>query len=117
MMSDPLPTIPDHTDPPVDPSRGDRTEADLTAEFRPGPSHRDSPAPGPANPTELLPAEAPAAGDNPLLTFLGPAAGPGQLGRLGPYAVLEILGSGAVGVVFKGYEPKLNRFVAIKALA
>ena len=37
--------------------------------------------------------------------------------RLGDYELREILGRGAMGIVFKGYEPSLARFVAIKMLA
>ncbi|WP_162668376.1 protein kinase domain-containing protein [Gemmata massiliana] len=37
--------------------------------------------------------------------------------QLGDYELREILGRGAMGIVFKGYEPSLARFVAIKMLA
>lgn len=35
---------------------------------------------------------------------------------MGDYELREVLGRGAMGVVFKGYEPSLARFVAIKML-
>jgi eukaryotic-like serine/threonine-protein kinase len=35
---------------------------------------------------------------------------------LNGYEIKEILGRGAMGVVFKGYDPSLNRFVAIKMM-
>ena len=49
--------------------------------------------------------------------FLDPPETDGQLGRLGPYTVLEIIGRGGMGVVLKAHDAALNRFVAIKVLA
>lgn len=51
------------------------------------------------------------------LDFLDPSDNPAMLGRLGEYEVLEIIGRGGMGVVLKGYDHDLNRFVAIKVLA
>ena len=51
------------------------------------------------------------------LDFLDPTDEPGQLGRLGPYHVLEVIGRGGMGVVFRAFDPKLERFVAIKVMA
>jgi serine/threonine protein kinase len=51
------------------------------------------------------------------LAFLGPPAEPGCLRRLDHYEVLEVVGRGSMGVVFKARDTKLQRVVAVKALA
>ena len=51
------------------------------------------------------------------LSFLSPSEHPGHLGRLGPYEIIEVIGQGGMGVVLKGRDPRLNRFVAVKVLA
>lgn len=51
-----------------------------------------------------------------LLKLLGPTDDPRMLGRIGPYEIVGVLGRGGMGVVFKAYEPSLNRYVAIKLL-
>jgi len=51
------------------------------------------------------------------LGFLEPARRPGALGRLGHYEVLEVLGRGAFGVVFRAFDEVLHRVVAVKCLA
>jgi len=48
--------------------------------------------------------------------FLSPAEGPGELGRLGGYRVLWVLGAGGMGVVFEAEDPQLKRRVALKVM-
>ena len=51
------------------------------------------------------------------LEQLAPPERPGSLGRLGHYEILEVLGRGAFGVVFRAFDDVLQRVVAVKTLA
>lgn len=51
------------------------------------------------------------------LDLLSASDDPHMLGRIGAYEVSGLIGSGGMGVVFKGFDRSLNRFVAIKVLA
>ena len=49
--------------------------------------------------------------------LLAPSDDERMLGRLGPYEIAGIVGSGGMGIVLKGHDRALDRFVAIKLLA
>lgn len=47
---------------------------------------------------------------------LQPSEMKGAIGRLDDIEILEVIGHGAMGVVLKGYQPELQRLVAVKVL-
>ena len=55
--------------------------------------------------------------DGLRLQFLSPSDDPTKLGRLGPYEIVKVIGRGGMGIVLKGFDSVLNRYVAIKVLA
>jgi serine/threonine protein kinase/WD40 repeat protein len=81
---------------------------DTSEEIEISPAAVETPTPGGAGPV----------GDNTQVTydFLAPAQGPGEIGRLGPYRVVKVLGAGGMGVVFLSEDPSLKRPVALKVI-
>ncbi len=49
-------------------------------------------------------------------SFLTPAQEPDEMGRLGPYRVLSLLGAGSMGIVFRAEDSRLKRPVALKVM-
>jgi serine/threonine protein kinase len=51
-----------------------------------------------------------------LTSMLAPPEAADELGRLGGYRVLSIVGAGGMGVVFRAHDPQLDRIVALKVM-
>lgn len=49
-------------------------------------------------------------------SFLAPPELPDEIGRLGKYRILGVLGQGGMGLVFRAHDPTLAREVALKVL-
>jgi serine/threonine protein kinase len=58
----------------------------------------------------------PVAGGDPTFDFLMPPLQKNELGRLGPYRVLKMLGAGGMGMVLLAEDSLLKRSVALKVM-
>ncbi|MBA4186991.1 MAG: hypothetical protein C0467_03135 [Planctomycetaceae bacterium] len=67
----------------------------------------------PSHPTEFGPTAPHSSHDFP---FLKPPAQEDEIGRLGQYRILGLLGMGGMGVVFRAEDPQLKRQIALKAM-
>ena len=54
--------------------------------------------------------------DASTVSFLRPAQQSDEIGRLGGYRILQVLGSGGMGVVYRAEDPSLKRLVALKVM-
>ncbi|HEY3395984.1 MAG TPA: zf-HC2 domain-containing protein, partial [Lacipirellulaceae bacterium] len=52
-----------------------------------------------------------------ITDYFDPTDDPRMMGRFGGYEIAGIVGSGGMGIVLKGFETALDRYVAIKVLA
>ncbi len=71
-----------------------------------------------ASDTPGFPAQVPEATplQSQLKAILQPTDDPQMLGRLGGYEVSGVIGQGGMGLVLKGFDRSLNRYVALKVL-
>ncbi len=70
-------------------------------------------APEPSDDADARPGREPTA---PMLAAVEPDRQPKEGSKLGRYVVLDTLGAGGMGVVYRAFDPQLDRTVALKVL-
>ncbi len=97
-----------HLPPPADPTEAETLVCPPGPD--PAPPRRATPQPSiiPNLPREKLIAD--------VYARLTPPQAADEIGRLGPYRVLGVLGAGSVGAVFEAEDPRHKRRVALKVL-
>jgi formylglycine-generating enzyme required for sulfatase activity/serine/threonine protein kinase len=104
----------------ADASLRNRVDALLNSHEAAG-SFLGTPAVAPHDPdsgtTRTLGSEGGAGTDEVPLGFLEPPTRPDSLGRIGHYEVLQVLGQGGFGIVFRAFDEVLHRVVAVKVLS
>jgi uncharacterized protein (TIGR03067 family) len=78
--------------------------------------HLDADATEAFIPEEATSKQVPEKSDDDL-TFLSPPRRSDSLGRIGHYEVLQVLGKGGFGIVFRAFDEVLQRVVAVKVMA